>query len=1034
MTYDRINHLVGWSVFGISLLVYLLTVAPTASFWDCGEFIACANELQVTHPPGAPLFMLMGRIMAMLAFDPSSVAYMVNLLSVLAGAFTALFTCWVTTIMARRMVENKEWPAKRKLFAVMASGVVAGLTCTFADSIWFNAVEAEVYAMSGFFTALVVWLMFKWEARADEPDHLKWIILIAYVMGLSAGVHLLNLLTIPALALIYFFRKFPFSWRGLLATMGVSVLTLAAIQYGILQYSVGLAREFELLFAGTETRDGVVTGGWSMGQGMGALVMVLMFVTILVAMIWYSQVRRKVVLNTVLLSLAAILIGASSYTTIYLRSNANPAIDMNNPENVLTFLSYMKREQYGDRPLLYGPLYNAQIKRNEEGYAVRTPTGMKHMVLDGRKRYVEDVEEYDYEYDRKVLFPRMYEPSRYRSGPYGYTQFVEDKGEDPDDPRDDQPTRLEDLTFFLQYQLGHMYFRYFFWNFVGRESDIQDDGWESGLAFWKSNEITSDRQENKGRNHYYFLPLLLGMLGIMRQVNTRDRDAAILGFLFFFTGIAIVLYLNQYPGQPRERDYSYAGSFQAFSIWVGLGVLGLLHLLDRLRSKRDMAGVWIAAGVALLAPLTMAVQNWDDHTRKGRYVDIEFAKNLLDSCAPNAILFTGGDNDTFPLWYVQEVEGYRTDVRVANLELLISDWYIDQMKSKKNDSEALPISMKHEDYQGDQGMVIYQYPSRTILLPVDKEACVANGVLSPEEAALADTVMEWDFRSRGGSYLLRKDSVIIDIVRNIAADGWKRPIYFGNTMPPDNYASLTPYFRNEGLAYRVVPLRQSEQTVNDEFYGTIRLDIMEENLLTKFKFTGLDDPNVNLDEHIRNVIISNYRNAFYRLSAAYAAEYSRRDSMVEILQLQLEGDSLNMEPSAAQAQIQRWKDEMATFKTKTNEVLLASDARIPHEAITHTNLYLLLRQAAALETVGDPLAAQRYYEYLREESIQQLKDLSMMGQEISQRSIGLQAALFTLKYYAEVGNRAVVENLSRELDSLMGVPISQQFLQQFQTP
>ncbi len=1026
-SYQRINNLAGWAIFAVALVVYLLTVAPTASFWDCGEFIACANELEVTHPPGAPLFLLMGRIMAMLAIGSENVAWMVNLLSVLAGAFTTLFTFWSTTMLASKGLANFDWDEASKTWTAMGAGAVAGLVCTFADSVWFNAVEAEVYAMSGFFTAIVFWLMLKWEARADQPDHLKWILLIAYLMGLSTGVHLLNLLTVPALALMYFFRKYPFSIKGLLSTLGISVAILAAIQYGILQYSISLARSAELIFTGTQTREGVVTGGLGLPQGTGSLVLIFLVVLSLVLLIIYSQRRQKVVLNTVLLALTLVLIGASSYTTIYIRSNADPAIDMNNPENVFTFLSYMRREQYGDRPLVYGPMYNAALVREDDGSPVRESKGMKFMVMDNSGRYVEDVEEFDYQYDEEVLFPRMYEPSRYNSGPYGYINYVSKKGEDPRNPADDKPTRLEDLIFFLDYQIGHMYLRYFMWNFAGRESDLQDDRWESGLEMNREANATAAEGENKGKNHYFFLPLFLGVLGLVWQSNVKKQDAAILALLFFFTGIAIVLYLNQYPGQPRERDYSYAGSFQVFSIWVGLGVV---FLADVLRKWVGRLSHWVALGLALAAPVLMAAQNWDDHTRAGRWIDIEFAKNLLDSCAPNAILFTGGDNDTFPLWYVQEVEGYRTDVRVVNLELLISDWYIDQMKEPKNQSEALPITMERKDYLGDQSMVIYGFGDQQITLPVDLESCVANGVLSLEEAALADEKMVWDFQGRPGGYILRKDSVIINILRNVARDGWKRPVYFGNTMPQDNYASLTPYFRNEGLAYRVIPLKKSEQTINDEFYGTLRPDIMEQRLMEQFKFTGLNDPGVYFDEHIRDVIIANYRNGFYRLAATYAGEFAWRDSMVQFLQTGI--DSAAAPSDSLQIRIQALDSEMEELRESVVRALEASEERIPTAVIPQNNLYLLLRQATVLATVRaeEPLATA--YATLETRGLSQLAALAANGAEVNPRSLPFQAMLYVMQFHLDRGDEAAFQRVATQVDSLMGFAVSEEFRKQAQ--
>ncbi|RMG60649.1 MAG: DUF2723 domain-containing protein, partial [Bacteroidetes bacterium] len=815
MNYTRINNLTGWAVFGVTLLVYLLTVAPTASFWDCGEFIACANELEVTHPPGAPLFLLLGRIFAMFSFgDVTRVAFMVNLLSAISSAFTALFTFWTVTILARKGLAKSEMDEQGRLIAGMAAGVVAGLTCAFADSIWFNAVEAEVYALSSFFTAIVVWLMFKWEARADEPDHLRWIVLIAYIMGLSIGVHLLNLLTIPALALVYYYRKFDFSWLGFLATMAISVVILAVVQYGIIQYQFSIALAFEKFFTGTVTRAGVDQGGLGLPMGTGALVFGLLVLAVLVGLLFYSHRQRKVVLNTVLLSLAVIQIGFSSYGMIFIRSNVNPPIDMNNPENILTFLSYMRREQYGDRPLLRGPLYNGQVERDARGYPVTKVKGMKYMKVEGIDKYVEDTEDVDYVYrDQDVVwFPRMYSPERYNSGPFGYVNYVKRKGQDPNSPYDDRPTKGEDWRFFFDYQLSHMYLRYFMWNFVGRESDIQEARWESGLEWGDVTRFTPEKVDNKAKNHYYFLPLFFGLLGLVWQISVRRRDAAVVGLLFFFTGVAIILYLNQYPLQPRERDYSYAGSFQTFAMWVGLGVLFLADLLRRYLGKITP---WVAGGLAMLAPLIMLAENWDDHTRKGRWIDIEFAKNLLDSCEEDAILFTGGDNDTFPLWYVQEVEGYRTDVRVVNLELLISDWYVDQQRESQNGAAPLPLSPPALSSAGDAGLIRQGYASREFRLPVDKAVAIETGLLTPEEAALAGDEMVWEFQARGSSrnpYILRKDTVLIDLLTQVAADGWRRPIYFANTQPTSNFLNLNDWFRLEGLAYRVVPVKRSDAT------------------------------------------------------------------------------------------------------------------------------------------------------------------------------------------------------------------------------
>ena len=1033
MDYQRINNLTGWAVFVIALIVYLATVAPTASFWDCGEFIACANELEVTHPPGAPLFLMLGRIFALFAFnDVENIAFMVNLVSVFSSAFTALFTCWTVTMLAKKGLQESDWDENTQTIAIMAAGVVGGLTCTFADSIWFNAVEAEVYALSSFFTAIVVWLMFKWEARADEPDNLKWILLIAYIMGLSMGAHLLNLLTIPALAVIYYFRKFEYNPQGLLATLGISVVLLAVIQYGILQYTISLASGFELSFTGTETRAGVDTGGMGLPMGTGATLFTILFLGGLIALIIYSQLKQKAVLNTVVLGITLIVIGFSSYSMIYIRSNANPPIDMNNPENLFTFLSYMKREQYGDRPLFRGPMYNAQVKFDASGRAVRDTVGMKYTLLDGRDKYIEDVAdmEYQFEDDDVVFFPRMYDINRYNSGSFGYINFVKNKGSNANSPYDDKPTRTEDFHFFVEYQLIHMYVRYFFWNFVGREGDMKEDRWESGLEFGDPTRYTSIKRDNKGKNHYYFIPLLLGMLGIVWQYLSNRKDAFVIGMLFFFTGIAIIIYLNQYPNQPRERDYSYAGSFQTFAMWVGMGVLFLVEMLKKYAGK---ATPWIAAGIAIIAPLLMAVENWDDHTRKGRYVDVEFAKNLLNSCEENAILFTGGDNDTFPLWYVQEVEGFRTDVRVVNLELLISDWYIDQMKQPKNQSAALPISMEKDDYAGEKGLLIQNFPSRTIEIPVDKEALVADGILNRDEARLTDSIMVWEFKARGSQnnpYILRKDAVILDMVQNIAREGWKRPIYFATNMRKDNYVNLTDFFRMEGLAYRVIPLKRNDATLNDRFlYGTLRPDLLERNLTERFLYTGLDDPSVNFDEHIRNLIITNYRNGFLRLGTAYGQLYENALAEAEAMEVGLEMAEDTMEVKALIAEKQALA---SSYQDKIRYVTEFSKEKMPQEVVQENNLYLLLQKAQMLASADIGDLTKDAFNTVKKVATDQLEDAVNMGRTIDQNTVPLQAIIFTIQFYVEDGAMEDAQALAQTLEEITGNPIGKAVIEQAQ--
>ncbi|MEL6673379.1 MAG: DUF2723 domain-containing protein [Bacteroidota bacterium] len=1037
MNYQRLNNLTGWAVFAVALIVYLATVAPTASFWDCGEFIACANELEVTHPPGAPFYLLLGRIFALLAPSVESIAFMVNLLSVFASAFTALFTCWITTMLVEKVLSRKAWSEESKHITIMGSGVIAGLSCAFADSIWFNAVEAEVYALSTFFTAIVFWLMLKWERRADRPDHARYIILIAYLMGLSTGVHLLNLLTIPALALIFYYRKFSFSWTGLLATLGISFAALASIQYGIIQSTFDMAWNFERFFTGTVARDGAEIGGmgWSMGTGAGLFLGLI--VVVLVGLLVYSQMARKAVLNTVLLCYLMIILGFSSYALIFIRSQANPPIDMNNPENLLTFLSYMKREQYGDRPLVKGPLYNGQISFSEEGRAIFDSVRTKYMVVEGEERYVEDMVVRKYTYDNEVWFPRMHAASRYNARPYGYRYFVSNKGADPDDPTDDQPTRGEDFRFFLEYQIKHMYLRYFMWNFVGREGDEQDDRWESGFEIGDESRYVRGKEENKGKNHYFYIPLFLGLIGLVWHSLHQRNDATVIALLFFFTGLAIIIYLNQYPAQPRERDYSFVGSFQAFSIWIGMGVAFMVELArNRLRELTP----WIAIGLASLGPFFMLVNNWDDHTRKGRWVDVEFAKNLLDTCDPEAILFTGGDNDTFPLWYVQEVEGYRTDVRVVNLELLISDWYIDQVRAERNQQVGIPLSLKREDYQGDQGQLLMGFPSQQIPFPVNVAALTERGVFNETEAQAAVDTMVWDFQAKGSArnpYILRKDLVLLNMLQQISQADWQRPIYFTGSMSPENYLNLTDFLRFEGLAYRLIPLKKSELTLNDRFYmGTIRPDILRKNLVDTYRYAGLNDPDVYLDEHIRNLILANYRNAFLRLMGAYEAQHRSAQIRIAAVDSLLEGQNPNRYPELIEEKSQL-NIHLNALRDTVKQVYAYGQTVMPTSVNPQPNLILLYQQAEILGFVGLTDEALAAYDQLGPLSIQALKDDIALQRKIDQTHPGLQVCIFSIQAYLNYGKKIKARELADYLKVLTGSPVGELIIEEYeksQTP
>ena len=735
--YKLFNNLLGWVVFGVAMFTYGSTIEPTASFWDCGEFIATANKLQIGHPPGAPLFMILGRVASLFAFgDTSRVAMMINFFSALTSALSILFLFWSITHLARKIIKRMgEELTPANTIAIFGAGLVGSLAYTFSDTFWFSAVEGEVYATSSLFTAIVFWAMLKWEEIADEPYADRYIILIAYLMGLSIGVHLLNLLAIPALAYIFYFRRYKKSRSGILLTAFFGMFLLGYVQFAFISKVVGTAANFELFFTNTL--------GFSFGAG--ALVYILTLIVLIIlsikftreqkerpsfialallvflisglliglvanAIIAYFMLYRKgnfQLANTLTISIAFMLIGYGSYGMIIIRSSANTPMDENNPENVFTLLSYLNREQYGTRPLLYGQYYNAPLDAEvpyKDGNAVYAPdykTG-KYIVIATPK----DNREPNFDKDYCTIFPRMW--SSQASHIRGYKNWAEIKN-DPENKR--KPSFGQNLKFFFGYQIGFMYLRYFAWNFIGRVNDIQgqgtpptEGGWKSGLSFMdgprlgSQDNIPASLSSNKANNAFYCLPLILGIIGMIYQFQKEKKDFLVVSLFFFFTGIAIIIFLNQYTNEPRERDYGFAGSFYAFTIWIGLGVLGLYDLLRKYTPQKLSALLVTVVSIAAV-PSLMASEGWDDHNRSDRYTARDYASNYLNSCAPNAILFTNGDNDTFPLWYAQEVEGIRTDVRVVNLSLLNTDWYIDQIKRKAYDSDPVPLSLTQDKYR-----------------------------------------------------------------------------------------------------------------------------------------------------------------------------------------------------------------------------------------------------------------------------------------------------------------------------------------------
>ena len=725
------NLTIGWGVFLISLVVYLLTIEPTASFWDCGEFIATAYKLEVGHPPGAPFFMVLGRFFTLFAGgDVTKVAVTVNILSAIASAFTILFLFWSLTHLVKKFFSEEDFRSPVAMVTIFGSALVGSLAYTFSDSFWFSAVEAEVYSTSSLFTAVVFWAILKWENMADEPGSNRWIILIAYLMGLSIGVHLLNLLAIPAIVIVYYFKKYSPSVRGIVAAMIVAVAILGVVNYLLIPGLTAIAGKFELVFV----------NGLGMPFNSGVIIYAILLFGGLIFGVYYTHNKGKVIWNTILLSLFVVVIGYSSYAIIVMRSEANTPLDESNPDTVFSLLSYLNREQYGDNPLLYGASFNSR------------PTGVgagKSSYYKGEKEYyeVEKSRKYEYEPEFKGVFPRMWSTQARHVNEYLFWAKMEEsklydiRRDEQGNPVQNQygtysydrsrplaiPTFRDNLRFFFRYHVGYMYFRYFMWNFAGRQNDEQGQGeltkgnWISGIKFIDKARLGSQDDlpdfivNNKGHNKYYMLPLLLGLIGAYFHYKKHNKDFWVITLLFILTGLAIVVYLNQYPLQPRERDYAYAGSYYAFAIWIGIGVAGLIEWLSK--KKRILAtSVAVVLISLILVPGLMARENWDDHDRSHRYTAPAFARNFLNSCLPGGIMFTNGDNDTFPLWYIQEVEGVRTDVRIVNLSYLTADWYIEQMKQTYYDSEALPITMTKDQYIQGKRDYAYLVESAGILI------------------------------------------------------------------------------------------------------------------------------------------------------------------------------------------------------------------------------------------------------------------------------------------------------------------------------
>ena len=913
--FKQLNNIVGWLTFLVAAVTYLLTIEPTASFWDCGEFITTSFKLEVGHPPGAPFFMILGRFFTILGGSPANAAVMINSMSALASAFTILLLFWTITHLAKKLIKPQgEEYTMGQTIAILGAGVVGALAYTFSDTFWFSAVEGEVYASSSLFTALVFWAILKWEDVADEPHANRWIILIAYLMGLSIGVHLLNLLAIPAIVFVYYFRKYKITRNGILISLAVSLLILGVVMYGIIPGVITIATWFELMFV----------NGMGLPFNTGVIIYALALVGAIVFGILYT-IRKKLILwNTVLISFIVILIGYSSFAMIVIRSSANPPMDQNSPDNVFSLLGYLNREQYGDRPLVYGQYYNTPLDKYVDDKPYYIQKNGKYVVADMREKPVFDS-------NLSTIFPRMY--SRDGEHIQAYKQWADIKGrrvsvtdEDGQTKTIELPTFGENLTFFFRYQVGHMYLRYFMWNFSGRQSDIQSNGeftngnWITGINFLDSvrlgdqETLPQEFKNNKGRNKYYLLPFILGIVGIVFMYNRGiegKKDLWTVTLLFLMTGLAIVVYLNQSPLQPRERDYAYAGSFYAFTIWIGIGVLGIYEVLKKYIPETISAGV--AGGLSLLlVPVIMCAQNWDDHDRSNRYTARDFGANYLNTCAPNAIIFTNGDNDTFPLWYNQEVEGVRKDIRVCNLSYFQTDWYIDQMKSKAYESEPLPISFTYDQYVQGKRDVVYlmedprlkgsvelkqaldfvkdenprtkleqadyaaYIPSKKLFMVVDKAAVIRNKVVDPEDYDNIVDTLQIDLGNK--NYITKDELMVLDM---IATNNWERPIYFAITVGRDKYMNLQDYFQLEGLAYKLVPIKTVSDDEGGINIGKVNEKLMYSNVMEKFKWGNMNDPNVYIDENNGRMMM-NIRNTFNRLADKLVA-VGQNDKAAQVL-------------------------------------------------------------------------------------------------------------------------------------------------------
>ncbi|PWU01990.1 MAG: DUF2723 domain-containing protein [Bacteroidetes bacterium] len=951
MNFNKINNVVGWIICVIACTVYILTAEAGGSLWDCGEFVSSCFKLQIPHPPGAPLFVMLGRIFIVLFGDnPMGAAKAVNIMSALASGFTILFLFWTITHFARKIYQkNTAVLSSQQIFTIMAAGVVGALAYTFSDSFWYSAVEGEVYAMSSFFTALVFWMMLKWEHNADQPGADRWIVLIFFTMGLSIGVHLLNLLTIPAIVMIYYFRRHKVTKWGTWWAFVIGCVITGFVQKFVTQYTIkgagifdrwfvnglnlpffsGFAFYFILLAVviaiGIRKSDKLINNSTAFSVWFALLIFLFSFpfITSLVSFIILAivsagviyaayQYRTRVVkyLALGLWSFAFILIGYSTYLTTMIRSAADPAVDMYNVDNPMSLVGYLGREQYGDFPLIWGQTFTAEVERNADNSPVTHSKGTQWQK--GKDKYINIGEDFDYEYkpEDMMFLPRIWDASNEQGHATFYRQWL---GLD----QDEKPTYVHNIWWAVDYQIWFMYLRYFGWNFIGKQNDVQgtgnvrDGNTLSGISpvdnlfLGDQSKMPETIKHNKAHNTLFALPFILGLIGVYFQYKRHREDFIVTFLLFFFTGLAIVFYLNQAGPQPRERDYAYVGSFYAFAVWIGLGVMLVKEWLEKVTNSRTAS--YAAALVCTLAiPVLMGFQEWDDHDRSKKELARDLAKDYLESCAPNAILFSFGDNDTYPLWYAQEVEHIRPDIRVVNFSLLGIDWYINQLRYKVNNSDAIDLIWSPDKYEGSKRNVVYYdnrqnvpqnqyfyldqilssvmgsddpkytfsagndiyntFPVKKFSLPVDTNLVRQNGTVGPKDSIVSEVRFEL---SPNKNALLKNDLAMLNV---IAANKWKRPIYFTS---PYGDLGFGQYLRSDGLSYRLVPiLRKGDNSVNE--------DTAYKNLMTKFAFGSANIPGVYFDEENRRHLLT-IRQA-YASAAESMADEGRKEEAKKLLE------------------------------------------------------------------------------------------------------------------------------------------------------